>query len=120
MRIIKLKNNRYKVESSSKGKFYSVDLNAPFCDCPQFMFREKARGGKCKHILAIEEKYGNKPKQKVSQKTLSSFSKIIEEVKQKEEVETVVLMEKYGEKEVQELIDRGELIETKGKVKITE
>ena len=129
MRIIKLKNNRYKVESSKKGKFYKIDMNAPFCDCPHFLFRERARGGKCKHIKAVEEKYGEKAKakpakkgkkagKKASQKTLKSFNKIIQEVKKKKEVETVVLMDKYGESTVQELIDKGELIESKGKVRL--
>ncbi|MBN2111951.1 SWIM zinc finger family protein [Candidatus Woesearchaeota archaeon] len=121
MKIKKLNENRFKVESSKKGEFYTVDLNAPSCTCAHFSFRLKGTGEKCKHIAAVEEKYGRTgKKEKPSQKSLLSYSRIIDEVKRKKEAETVVLMEKYGTDEVQRLIETGELIEKKGKVKVLE
>lgn len=121
MKIKILKGNKFKVESSAKGKFYTVDMAVPSCTCAHFMFRLRSTGEKCKHILAVEEKQASaKGKTKASQKSLFSYSKIIEYVRKKGEVETVVLIEKYGAGEVNELIEKGELIERKGKVKVLE
>lgn len=120
MNIKKLKGNKFKVESSTKGKFYTVDLTAPGCTCAHFMFRLRGAGGKCKHILAVEEGYGIKKKRKNQQKSLLAYSRIIDEVRKKGEIETVVLMEKYGVDEVQDLIEKGELIEKQGKARAVE
>jgi len=121
MNIKKLKGNKFRVESSKKGKFYTVDMTSPSCTCAHFMFRLRGTGGKCKHILAVEEKHGRQKKKKGSQqKSLLAYSKIMDEVKSKGEIETVVLMEKYGVDEVQDLIEKGELIEKEGKVRVVE
>ncbi len=119
MKIRKILGNKFKVESSTQGKFYTVDLTAPSCTCAHFTFRLRGAGGKCKHIIAVEEKYGS-GKKKTSQKSLIAYSKILGEVKKKGGIETVVLMEKYGEGEVQELINNGDLIEKQGKLSVLE
>ncbi len=118
MKIRKTGNNKFKVESSAKGKFYAIDLNAPSCTCAHFMFRLRNTGEKCKHIAAVEEKHSRK--KKTCQKSILAYSKILEEAKKKGGIETVVLMEKYSEAEVQELINNGDLIENKGKVMVIE
>lgn len=133
MKIRKLAGNKFKVESSSKGKFYTVDLNAPSCTCAHFLFRLRSTGEKCKHIDAAEQHSarqkksksvkpkGKSPKSKQkSRKKLASFSKIMEEIKSNGEIDTIELMEKYGEDKVQELIDNGELIEHMGKLRVLE
>lgn len=118
MRIKKLKQSKYSVESSAKGKFYTVDLAAPSCTCAHFAFRLRGTGEKCKHISAVEKRHGNRKSRKkgANQKSLASYSRIMEEVRRSSAVEAVVLMEKYGSDEVQKLIDSGELIEKKGKL----
>ncbi len=55
MKIQKISDEKFKVESSRKSKFYEVNIEQPFCDCPDFLFREIKRHGKCKHIIAVEE-----------------------------------------------------------------
>jgi len=115
---IRKKGKNFEVESSKKGKFYAVDLTTPSCTCAHFLFRLRSNGGKCKHIIAVEEKHSKIKKS--SQKSIDSFSKVLDEVKKNGEVETVILMEKFGESEIQELIDKGDLIEFKGKIKLTE
>ena len=123
MKIKKLKDSKFKAESSTKGKFYTVDMSAPSCTCAHFMFRLRSTGGKCKHIIAVEKEYksGKKKKTKKSQqKSLLAYSKILNELKKKGEIETVELMEKYGDDEVQELIDNGEVIEKGGKLRVME
>jgi len=118
MKIRKTGNNKFNVESSAKGKFYKVDLTAPSCTCAHFMFRLRNTGEKCKHIAAVEEKHSRK--KKTCQKSILAYSRILDEARKKGEIETVVLMEKYGEPEVQELINSGDLIESNGKVRIME
>jgi len=115
---IRKKGKNFEVESSKKGKFYTVDLKVPSCTCAHFLFRLRNTGGKCKHISAVEEKH--KKNKKAPQKSILAYSKILDEVKKNGEVETVLLMEKYSEQEVQELINKGDIIEHDGKSRIVE
>lgn len=103
MRIRKLKNNIYEVESESrKGKFYKVDLKKKTCTCPAFAFRKT-----CKHIAAVEEKKHGK-----------NLNKITDFVKKQKEVDSIKLIKKFSEEEIDMLIARGELIENKGRIRI--
>jgi len=120
MKIKKINKEKYKVESSSKkGKFYNVNIEQPFCDCPDFMFREIKKHGKCKHIKAVEE-YLKKKKVKIEKKTKPKYDKIIAYVKKQKQVDSLKLIEKFGEPIVNELIQKGDLIEEKGKIKVLE
>lgn len=104
MRIIKLKD-KYKVESSQKGVFYDVFPDKPFCSCPAFKFRRD-----CKHLNAVREE--------TSVKSKKDYDKILEEVLKKGEIDSIVLIEKYGQDAIEDLIHMGELIEEKGKIKL--
>jgi predicted nucleic acid-binding Zn finger protein len=116
MKIQKQKEGIYKVESAStKGKFYTVDVNKPFCSCLGYIYYARRKGGVCKHIQAVQELIAKKKTKKGS-----SPDKIIEDVKKKGEIESIILIEQYGEEAVNELIKRGELIEVKGKIKLLE
>lgn len=123
------KEAQYLAESSSKpGNFYIVDINRGSCSCPQWMFRLIKTGGKCKHILAVEKKYKLKVKERkpAAEKTekeptkvaQTKKNKIIEYVKEKQQVDSIELIEKFSEKEVNALLEQGELIEEKGIIKL--
>lgn len=50
--IIKIDSARYKVKSEKeKDKFYLVDLDMKWCECPSFFFKKK----ECKHIKMARE-----------------------------------------------------------------
>lgn len=118
--IKKIKSDQYKVESSSKkGKFYTVDIMKPFCNCPQFMFRLVKTGGKCKHIINVEEHFRKKTKTKKDGK---SFDKeiIINFIRKNKDVDSIILINKFGEEAVDSLIRNAEVIEFKGKIKVLE
>lgn len=120
MKIRRISNNRFNVESSSKkGKFYHIDIEQPFCDCPDFMFREIKKHGKCKHIKAVEE-YLKKKESKAEKKIKPKYDKVIAYVKNKKQVDSLELIEKFSEETVNELIQKGDLIEEKGKIKVLE
>ena len=116
---IKKDGKNYKAESSSrKGKWYTVDPKKPWCECADFRFREMKRKGVCKHIKAVREYI-----EKTQQKTLAKEQKKINDIvlfieKQGGEVDSIKLIEKFGEDEVNHLIQLGEIIESKGKIKI--
>jgi predicted nucleic acid-binding Zn finger protein len=44
-----------KVQSSNKQTFYEVSLENNTCTCPDYIYRQKAKSGKCKHIKALVE-----------------------------------------------------------------
>ncbi len=120
MRIIpdKKEPDRFKVESSSKkGNFYHVNVVQPFCDCPNFMFREIKVHGECKHIKAVKE-YIEKHKKKGLEKYADRYEQIISFVKDKKEVDSVELIEKFSEQEVNELIKKGELLEQRNVIRL--
>ncbi|MBD3310730.1 hypothetical protein GF351_05935 [Candidatus Woesearchaeota archaeon] len=106
MKIIR-KEDHYEVESSKKGKFYKVNPHMPMCDCPHFLFREIKKGGECKHIVAVRDLMAKEGK--------DVYSDIMGEAAGW--TDTIELMDRYGEDAVQNLIDRGELMESKGRVK---
>jgi len=106
------------VESHLKGKFYKVDLNGPSCTCPHFLIRMKKIGEECKHINAVKERYG-KVKQ-VSLKNKNKSDKILDFVRKKGSADAMELIKKFGEKGVDDLIKRGDLIEERGVVKVLE
>ena len=118
MKIKKISDIKFKVESSSKkGKFYEVNIEQPFCDCPSFLFIEVKKHGICKHIKAVQEYLD---KGKLDKKSKAKTDKILDYVKNKKEVDSLKLIEKFSEEIVNELIQKGELIEEKGKIKILE
>lgn len=120
MRIIKLKD-KFKVESHKKGEFYKVDVNKPFCSCPHFMFRLIKTGGECKHIKAVKEKYAiKKEAQKKLVRLTKKEEKIINLVRKKGTIDTIELIDKHGDKIINDLIERNELIEEHGKVRVLE
>lgn len=110
---VRKKGSIYQVESSSgKGKFYDVDLSKRSCNCPAFLFRYKSRGLLCKHIEAVidyDEEFGHE-----------DFQKIISLVRDRGPVPTITVLEMFDEETVNELIQKGELIEERGKLRILE
>ena len=96
----------YQIESkSSKGKFYDVNILNRTCTCPGFRFRRS-----CRHIQeVINQAYNQKS---------DVFDEIISYVKSHLEVDAITLIEKFGEDNVNELINRGEIIEERGKIKL--
>jgi len=113
MKLLKQKNNTFKVESSSrKGKFYIVDISKGTCTCPHYRIRMARIGGKCKHILAVLGK--------AQKKTKKSDTKLLDFVKKQGEVDSFALIKKFSEEEVDDLVSRGEIIEEHGMIKVLE
>ena len=98
-------------------------------------------GGICKHINAVEEYivHGRKKEPTVidvkkRKKELKrkgrqiteieekekAYNEILEFVKKNKEVESLVLLKKFGEEHVDDLIRLGELIEENGRIRILE
>jgi hypothetical protein len=109
MRIIRQKD-KYKVESHEKGTFYIVDLKANICSCPHFLYRLKRQGADCKHLQAV--------KARLTKGTATDFDAIISYVKDSVFVDSMELIEKFGEEAVNTLIEHGELIEEHGKIRL--
>ena len=111
MKILKQKDGTFKVESSStKGKFYVVNLDMETCTCPHFLLRMKRIHGLCKHIEAVKDK--------AQKRDTKSYGKIVGYVQKKGEVASLELIKKFGEQAVDDLLSRGELIEEKGKIRV--
>jgi hypothetical protein len=113
---IKEDGDGYKVESGSrKGKWYSVDPKKPWCDCAAYKFRELKRKGVCKHIKAVRE-FVERTQQETIEEAGSGVLEYID--KEGGEVDAVELVERFGEDKVDSLIQAGEIIEKRGKIKI--
>lgn len=98
--------NKYLVESAhKKGKFYEVNIKENKCSCPSFIFRKR-----CKHIKIVEDFINKRSKGK--------GKGVLEFVKEKGEVDSIKLIEKFGEEIVDEMIRKGELMENKGKISL--
>lgn len=102
------KGDVFFVESSKKGKYYKVSLKNGACDCPHFLYRLKGQGV-CKHLKTVKELVNTQAK--------DDFQKAIDYVKKHGEVDSVEFMEMFSEGILDELKERGELIEKNGKVK---
>lgn len=125
---IKKSGNKYLVESSSKkGKFYEVDIKKPFCNCPDFMFRELKIHGECKHLKAVRTyisdnisgcgKKSKGIKKRQGRKGRDLEKSLLQELS-KGPVDSIKLINRYGEEIVDELKRRGEIIEKGGEVRI--
>lgn len=98
--------DHYKVKSESSNRWYEVFPERPFCTCPSFLFYAVKKGGICKHLRAVQEL------------TSQVDTGIVDYVAEKGEVNSMELIEKFGEAKVNVLIERGELIEKSGKIRI--
>ncbi|MBU0536340.1 MAG: hypothetical protein KKE20_05205 [Nanoarchaeota archaeon] len=114
---IKKDGDKYQVESSRKGKFYEVEIEKPFCSCPQFLYRELKMHGECKHIKAVREFLSKK--QKPSKKEEKKEKDLLDELR-KGPADAMELVNKYGDRMIDSLKKRGDIIEEKGEVKILE
>lgn len=115
MNILK-EEGKFKVESSSKkGLFYEVYPDKPFCSCPEYKFRLIRTKTPCKHILAVQEKFGKSEKVKTAS---NQEDTILALVKEKGEVDSLALIDQFGEEAVNQLIEQGELIEERGKIRL--
>lgn len=118
MKIVQDKNNsdKFKVESTSaKGKYYNVNISQPFCDCPRFMFHEIKVKGVCKHIQAARD-YAEKHNK--GAKVLNNTDKILALVKEKGDIGSMELIDKFSEDEINQLIKKGDLIEQHGRIRL--
>lgn len=131
---IKKEEDLYLVESSKKGKFYKVNPYMPMCECPYFHFHQIKVHGECKHIIAVKELMAKEGIEAGSSDTKAAkggsdercspsadskkdqTQQILREAE--DWVDVIELFDKYGEAQVQSLIDRGELLEQRGKVKV--
>ena len=114
MNIKKVDKDKFEVESSKPGKFYKVDNSTPFCECAHFKFRMLKIGGVCKHIKAIRELI-----QKEREET-GDNNKLLDYLKQNQETDIIEVIEKFGEEEVNALLESGQAIEYRGKIKLME
>lgn len=57
MQIERSNKTSFKVQSGPNIYQVTFDNGLSLCDCPDFVFRQLARNGKCKHILAVEAEY---------------------------------------------------------------
>lgn len=108
MRILKEKE-KYKI-ITDENKEYFVDLKDNSCTCPHYLYRLKRIGAECKHIIAVQEKY-DKP-------VVDREDEILSKVKEEGKIDIIWLMEEYSEEEVQQLVDKGDLIEKEGYVSV--
>jgi len=109
MRIVR-RLDHYKVESSSPGVYYDVWPEKPFCSCPAFKFKNTKGGGMCKHLEAVREM--------VLMAGKKGHDKILNEIAQKGQVDSLELVKKYGEEAINDLIHMGEIIEENGKIRL--
>lgn len=115
MKILR-EGKKFKVQSEhSKSRFYEVYPDRPFCNCPQFMYRNIKTKEPCKHLLAVQGHI--KKKTPKNEETANQEEDIIAFVKEKGEVDSLELIDKFGEEAVNQLIEQGQLIEEKGKVR---
>jgi hypothetical protein len=116
---IKKTADGYEVESSSKkGKWYSVDPKKPWCDCPAYKFRYMKSKTACKHIKAVREYV-----ERTQQKDLASAQKETDDVlgfieEKGGAVDSVELIDAFGEDTVESLLSQGEIMEKAGKITI--
>jgi len=105
---ISKENGKYAVSSDS-GKTYEVDLAKNTCTCPHFIHRLRRLGGECKHITAVKESVAG---------SAEGFDEIRAYVEDNVFVDSIDLIEKFGEETVEQLISMGELIEESGKIRL--
>jgi hypothetical protein len=110
MKIYPKSEGTYEVESKSSGKFWKVDLSKNLCNCPHFLFRLRKFGGECKHIKAVKEL--------VTKGNADKFDEIKSYVTEHVFVDSIEIIEKFGEDIVNEMIAHGELIEEHGKIRL--
>ncbi|MBN1156030.1 SWIM zinc finger family protein [Candidatus Woesearchaeota archaeon] len=117
---IKKEGNKYAVESGSKkGIFYNVDIERNTCSCPGFMFRMRPAGKVCKHIGAVKE-YLEKRGKVVSRKNEEKLDEVLDFVRRNENIESVKLLELFSEELINDMIDKGFLIEKNGRIEVLE
>lgn len=101
-----IEDDKFKVESSSKkGKFYVIDLEKKTCSCPAFIFRKS-----CKHLIAVQEF--------AAEKNSGITKRVLAYVGKAEEIDSVKLIEKFGDEPVNILLGSGELIEKHGRIRL--
>ncbi len=101
----------YKVESSKKGFYWIVSISPYSCSCPDFRFRLKKKGGKCKHIKAVIHYLNSKD----SYEAMIAFFR---ENSKNGFIEKSLLVENFGESYVEEAIRIGIFSENKGQLKL--
>jgi len=120
--------NKYKVESaSSKGKFYMVDPDKETCNCPGYIFYAKRKGTVCKHVKAVlellkkDESENAEEIEKQAKESESIRKEIIDFIKKNNnEFDSMDLIEKYGDKIIDDMIHDGTLIEIRGMIRYIE
>jgi len=123
---IKKDGDLYKVESSKKGKYYTVDVLEPSCTCPHFQFRLRNTNEKCKHIKEVEEYIKNKKPLKKKKKNIKAFSKpkkkegqsIVGWIKDNQPVDAIEAIEMYGQDVIDDMVAKGEIIEKNGLLRV--
>ena len=119
MKIKKTKKG-FEVESSSrKGEFYLVDPDKPWCDCPAYRFRALKKGGVCKHITAVRE-HLKELGIEAGDSAPDPSEEVLAYLRRESEVDSIILIERFGEEVIDRLISQGVLLEKRGKIRLLE
>jgi len=76
------------------------------------MVRLRKVHGMCKHMQAVKDK--------CEERDSECYSSIIDFVKERGEVDSIEVIERFNSEAVDDLLSRGELIEEKGRIRILE
>ena len=73
------------------------------------------KGGVCKHIQAVRDSIKDSPEAK---KKEEDSEKLLSLLREKGEIDSIELIEEFGEDLVDSLIQSGELVEDKGMIRL--
>src|SRR3989344_3770985 len=100
MDITRQKDSTFKVKSKEEDSFYIVDFVKGTCTCPNYRFRMAKIHGLCKHLEAVKDM--------LEKRDEDNYVAIISFVKEQKEVDSLVLIKKFSEQAVDDLLSRGE------------
>jgi len=114
--VRKIEEDVYEIQShSNESIWYRINVKNSACSCPHWKFRLAKMGGQCKHYKDLMEYFDD-----IKDNRQGVFDEIMDIIRETPFSESFSIIEKYGDEVIDEMIQLGMLIESRGKLRVLE
>ena len=114
--VRKASEDIFEIQShSNKDTWYTVNVKTASCSCPHWKFRLARMGGQCKHYKDLMTYFED-----VKDNRQDKFDEVMNLIRENPFTDSFEVIEKYGDEMIDEMIQLGMLLESRGKLRVLE
>lgn len=114
--VRKIDEDEYEIQShSNPDVWYRLNVKNGACSCPHWKFRLAKMGGHCKHYKDLMDYFDD-----IKDNRQDVFEEIMNIIRENPFTDVMEITKKYSDELVDEMIQLGMILESRGKLRVLE